>query len=105
MIEPIKLKIFALLLALFGVLTIAQAQSLSGIVKDKKTGEALIGATIVLKGTTTGTSVDVEGKFKLDLTGKVPPGETITLVVSFIGYTPQELTVTDPSKKTTCFLN
>jgi iron complex outermembrane receptor protein len=105
MIEPIKLKIFALLLALFGVLTIAQAQSLSGIVKDKKTGEALIGATIVLKGTTTGTSVDVEGKFKLDLTGKVPLGETITLVVSFIGYTPQELTVTDPSKKITCFLS
>ncbi len=40
---------------------------LSGIIHDKTTGEALPGASIQIKGTTTGTQTDTEGKFILKL--------------------------------------
>ena len=52
-----------------------------GSVKDKNTGEAIIGANIVIDGTTTGTATDVNGNYKLS----VAVG-TYTLKVSFLGY-------------------
>jgi TonB-linked SusC/RagA family outer membrane protein len=58
----------------------------SGIVSDTN-GEPMIGANVVVKGTTNGNITDVDGKFSLD----VSPGAT--LVVSFIGYLSQEITI------------
>lgn len=52
-----------------------------GSVKDKNTGEAIIGANIVIDGTTTGTATDANGNYKLS----VAVG-TYTLKVSFLGY-------------------
>lgn len=58
----------------------------TGIVKDAITGEALIGVSVVVKGTTTGILTDINGKFLIS----VPAGQT-TLTFSFIGYTTQEI--------------
>lgn len=60
----------------------------TGIVKDK-TGEAIIGASVLVKGTTNGTITGLDGDFKLS---DVPNGATIQ--ISYIGYTTQEIKFT-----------
>ena len=60
-----------------------QANTVEGIVTDAN-GEPIIGASIVIKGTTNGTITDLDGKFSL-------PNATGTLVVSYIGYKTQEI--------------
>ncbi|MBK9014654.1 MAG: mucoidy inhibitor MuiA family protein [Saprospiraceae bacterium] len=52
------------------------------------TGEPLIGATVLLKGSSIGTVVDVDGKYSL----KIPPAPSI-LVVSYVGFNSQEIPV------------
>ena len=59
-------------------------QEISGTVVDE-TGEGVIGATVMEKGTSNGTVTDFDGNFKL----KVQAGRT--LVFSYIGYLTQEL--------------
>ncbi len=60
------------------------AQEISGVVVDSD-GEPLIGATVAVKGTSVATSTDLDGVFRL----KAARGAT--LVVSYVGYTPQEV--------------
>lgn len=67
----------------------AQQYKLRGTVTDNTTGETLIGASVVIKGTTTGATTDFDGRFEI-LTNELPP---YTLVISFIGYSPQEVQV------------
>ena len=67
----------------------AQNLNVGGVVVDKQTGEALIGATIMQKGTSNGTITDIDGKFALAM----PPGST--LLISYIGYISQELAIKD----------
>jgi len=59
---------------------------IKGIVKDE-TGLALPGVTILIKGTTTGTQTDVNGKFALNAN----PGDV--LVISYVGYLTKQITV------------
>lgn len=66
-----------------------QQNTVKGTVKDAATGEALIGVSVVVKGTTTGQLTDVNGKFSIPISG-----EQATLIFSFIGYTTQELAAT-----------
>ena len=86
--KEFKLNRKFLLVFLAGMLMSAQAFSqaitVTGVVKDK-TGEAVIGANIVVKGTTNGTITDFDGNFTL----QANKGEII--VFSFIGYKSQEL--------------
>ncbi|MEQ6119617.1 TonB-dependent receptor [Reichenbachiella sp. MALMAid0571] len=63
---------------------------ISGKVVDEK-NESLPGATIVEKGTTNGTTTDLDGNYKLS----VPDGATIT--ISFVGYETQEVVVGNQS--------
>ena len=60
-------------------------KTVTGTVSDSK-GEPMVGASILVKGTTTGTISDVDGKYSL----KVPAGAT-TLSVSFTGFTSQDI--------------
>ncbi|GAB4367338.1 MAG: hypothetical protein Kow0042_07850 [Calditrichia bacterium] len=53
-----------------------------GTIKDKDTGEPLIGANVVLEGTGMGASTDTDGFFMII---NVPPG-TYTLTVYYVGY-------------------
>lgn len=57
-----------------------------GVIKDE-TGEAIIGATVRVKGKSEGTVSDFDGNFSLDVTGDN------TLQISYIGYQTQELAV------------
>lgn len=66
--------------------TNAQARRISGVVIDKKTNEALIGANILVKGTSIGTVTDFDGKFSLDL-----PAEESIITFNYVGYLKQEL--------------
>ena len=61
-------------------------KKVSGIVKDA-TGEPIIGANVVVKGTTNGTITDIDGNFSIE----VPEGAT--LLITYIGYNPQEVRV------------
>lgn len=66
----------------------AQPGTVSGTVTDDK-GEPLIGASVMVKGTTAGVSTDVSGKFNL----RIPGGsQTVTLIVKYIGFKQKELT-------------
>jgi len=65
---------------------ITAQQRVNGKVTDT-TGEAVIGANVVEKGTTNGTSTDVDGAFTLNVK------ENATLQFSFIGYITQEVKV------------
>ncbi|WP_183565947.1 TonB-dependent receptor [Mucilaginibacter sp. SP1R1] len=60
-------------------------QKVQGVVTDEK-GIPLPGVTIKLKGTTTGTVTDVNGKFTLEI-----PDANSTLVISFVGFNSQEV--------------
>ena len=62
-----------------------QQQTISGVVMDAKLNEPIIGANVVVKGTTTGTMTDIDGKFTL----QVPSSATIQF--TYIGYTPVEM--------------
>ncbi len=66
-------------------------REISGVVTDE-TGQPVIGATVVVKGTTNGTITDLDGNFKLQATD----GET--LVISYIGYQSTEITAADNLK-------
>ena len=68
------------------VTTIMYAQTIvaTGQVVDQ-TGETIIGATVMEKGTNNGTITDIDGNFKLSCNGDA------NLVVSYIGYETQEL--------------
>ena len=64
-----------------------EAFGVSGKVTSS-TGEALIGATVLLKNTSTGTSTDIDGNYTLDV-----PNRTDTLVISYTGFIVQEIPV------------
>ena len=51
------------------------------------------GASVLVKGTTRGTTTDIEGKFVLE----VGDGPDVTLEISYVGYFPQEVSVNGPS--------
>lgn len=59
----------------------------SGVVKDEK-GQGIPGVNVVIKGTTTGTTTDVDGKFKMNSSS---PNDI--LVFSFVGYQKQEIAI------------
>ena len=84
-----------LIVSFFSLLlcTIMYAQEIGGNVVDA-TGEPVIGATVMEKGTSNGTVTDFDGNFKL----KVAAGKTLTF--SYIGYQTQELPAADGMKVT-----
>lgn len=68
----------------------ADTVTISGRVIDENDNSGLPGAAIVIKGSKLGTHTDLDGNFNLSIRNR---GQTITLVVSFIGYEQRELTV------------
>ena len=70
----------------FFKMAFSQNITVKGVVKDA-TGESVIGASVVQKGTSNGIITDIDGNFTLN----VPSNSTI--VISFVGYKTQEIPV------------
>ncbi|MBX2962696.1 MAG: TonB-dependent receptor [Cyclobacteriaceae bacterium] len=81
-----------LVMLLAASITYAQS-TISGTVKDAASGDGLAGVNIVVKGRVQGTITNTRGDFTLSV-AQAPP---FTLVFSFIGYTSQEIEITDAS--------
>ncbi len=86
---PIRSGLIPLLLLLLLISPGLLAQrTISGTVTDAGNGEPLIGATIVVKGTTTGTLTDLQGEYSIQVEGPAS-----VLQFSFVGYESAEVTV------------
>lgn len=83
-----KKNIYSLLLVLFICVGFSHAQkgTLAGTIMDGEFVEPMAFANVLVKGTTTGTTSDFDGKYTIDL----DPG-TYTIVFSFVGYNTQEI--------------
>ncbi len=66
----------------------AQTKTVKGVIKDTS-GEAIIGASVVVKGTTVGTVTDIDGNYSIN----VPAGGK-TLSISYVGMKPKESPIT-----------
>ncbi len=75
------LLLFPVFLILLGT-ALAQVGTIKGTVKDALTGEAVIGANVLIAGTSEGTAVDINGDFEIP---QVKVGEH-TLIISFVSY-------------------
>ncbi|MDR1714870.1 MAG: TonB-dependent receptor [Prevotella sp.] len=87
--KPILFKVllfFALLLVNSSIIFAQNGITVSGTVQDEL--GTLVGVSIAIKGTTTGTLTDVDGKFSLTV-----PNDKEVLTFSFIGYVSQNITV------------
>ena len=94
--------IYSLLtIILIATCSIAQTGSIEGYVKDSSTGEEIIGASIYLKGTTTGCSSDLDGNYRIT---NIPIG-TYTLIASFISYQEIEFANIEVEKNKTLLQN
>ncbi len=70
------------------VLTPSPVLTIGGRVTDARTGEPIVGATILVKGTKYGTSSNLQGRFIINIeSGKI-------LVISFVGYETEEILIT-----------
>lgn len=69
---------------LTGQMLLAQSRQVKGVVKDSS-GETVIGASVLEKGTTNGTITDIDGNFIISVANNA------TLQVSYVGYTTQEV--------------
>lgn len=75
--------VFLLLICVQGLM--AQTRIVSGTIKDTN-GDAIIGATVAVKGTTQGTVTDESGNFSLGVAGNAT-----SIIVTYIGYKTQEI--------------
>ncbi|WP_224994384.1 TonB-dependent receptor [Cesiribacter sp. SM1] len=85
-------KSLLLIMLLFLCGAVYAQQAVKGRVTSKSDGEGIPGATVVVKGTSTGTVTDIDGNYSL----QVPSGNA-TLVFSFTGYVKQEVAVNNRS--------
>ncbi len=76
------IKLFLFFLLSPALIFAQETSSITGKITDLKSGEALIGATVQIKGTTTGAITDIDGNYLL---ANLKPGD-YTLLVSYIGY-------------------
>jgi len=84
-----KRLVLPLLSALFAFGTLsAQVKNVSGVIKDVS-GEAIIGASVLVKGTTTGTVTNIEGFYKFGISAGAK-----TLVISYVGMKTKEVAIT-----------
>lgn len=75
------------LLLLTGMVT-AQVKTVTGVVKDQA-GDGVIAASVLVKGTNTGTVTDINGAFRIEV-----PANAKTLVISYVGMQTQEVAIT-----------
>jgi iron complex outermembrane receptor protein len=91
-------QILPMLFVLFAfTAAVAQTGTVTGVVKDKTTGETMPGANVVIKGTLTGSVTDFDGLFRIE---NVPAG-AVEVEASFIGFIAQSIKTTVTAGGTT----
>ena len=83
-----KVFFYVLLLLVLPVLGFGQTQTITGTVSDEE-GNTMPGVTVLIKGTTTGTSTDIDGNYSIS----VESGQILRF--SYIGSVPQEIEITN----------
>ena len=87
--------IYTPLLVFFFLFTFQlDAQTIKGEILDNTNNEALIGATILIKDTTKGTTTDYDGAFEMNV-----PSLPITVTVSYIGYEAKDFVIDSEEKQ------
>ncbi|MEP7229997.1 MAG: TonB-dependent receptor [Ginsengibacter sp.] len=74
---------------------IAQQKTVSGKVVDAGTGQPVVGSTVVVRGSNTGTQTDGSGNFTITV-----PNSNARLVISSVGFDPQEISISGKSEVT-----
>ncbi|MCB2208529.1 MAG: TonB-dependent receptor [Bacteroidetes bacterium] len=92
--QRIKLLLTLVVFVLFSGTLMSQGQ-ISGVLQDEESNETLIGATVLIEGTTSGVVTDMDGSFLII----APEGEQ-TLVFRYVGYDEQKKVVTVENGKT-----
>ncbi|MBK9732077.1 MAG: SusC/RagA family TonB-linked outer membrane protein [Chitinophagaceae bacterium] len=87
MTKAIRLLLAMLVLVLTWQASFAQNRLITGTVKDNN-GEAIIGSSVLVKGSTTGTYTDVDGNYSLSV-----PSNATTLVFKYLGYKSKEVPI------------
>ncbi|MBK7357835.1 MAG: TonB-dependent receptor [Saprospiraceae bacterium] len=82
-----KTNVILFLLLLFSELCLAQNRQITGTVRSAKDQTPLVGASVLIKGSNTGTVSDIDGSFRLEV------GTNATLICRYIGYVSQELAI------------
>jgi TonB-linked SusC/RagA family outer membrane protein len=84
-----KLLLTLCVLSFFGMSMVsAQTRKITGTVTGASDGLTLPGVSIVVKGTTTGATTNIEGKYEINV-----PSNALTLVFSFVGMTTKEVSI------------
>ena len=81
-----------MLLLGLGFTALAQERTITGTITSAEDGEPVIGATILVKGTSSGTATDLDGTYSINV-----PGDDAILVVSYTGLKTQEVAVNGQS--------
>ncbi|SFT37696.1 TonB-linked outer membrane protein, SusC/RagA family [Algoriphagus locisalis] len=90
------------MILLFCTIGVSWAQyNIRGTVSDERTGEPLIGASILIKGTTSGAVTDLDGNYSLDISSS----GSVELIVSSIGYLKKTITVNQNQTEVNIQLN
>lgn len=85
LVRPILMGLVACLCA---IPSQAQNKTISGKVTDSKDGSPMVAASVVVKGSQTGTQTGADGTFKISV-----PSSATTLVISSVGYASQEVNI------------
>jgi len=93
-------KIFTLFL-LFGFQIIFAQTTISGKIIDNNTKETLIGANVIIKGTSVGTASNLDGYFEIKTSDNFP----IHLIISYLGYANKEVVVDGNKRNRIIFLS
>lgn len=89
-----RMKLLLAFIAIFAMNALAQTRSVSGIVYSASDNEPLVGATVKVKDTLLATATDIDGRFTLSGVSR----SAKFLEVSYVGYEPQIVPITDDIK-------
>jgi TonB-dependent starch-binding outer membrane protein SusC len=82
------------LLMVLSLFSFAQPRTVTGRVTDQRDNRGLSGVSVIVKGTTTGTTTDEQGNYAIAV-----PSRDAVLVFSYTGLGTQEITVGDQSSR------
>lgn len=86
--ETLKRCSLVLSITLLTMGTLAAQRTVTGVVTDGETEEAVIGANVTVTGTTIGVATDIDGKFSINV-----PADATSLDISYIGYATKQVSI------------